>query len=283
MIKECKMTVLIDNLANEPLLCEWGLSILIEADGKKIFLDTGSSEQFVQNAALLRADLSQVEVGVLSHAHYDHADGMEAFFSCNKQAPFLVREGSRENCFGIDDGALRYIGIRKGILENYADRIQYVSGVYELTSGIWLVPHRQADYSSIALRSDLYIMKDGQRMPDSFSHEQSLVVETEKGLVIFNSCSHTGMKNILADVKEMLHRQDVYAYVGGLHLYKLSDEELDHINGGIIVYDNDTGKYWVFNNNGELYHPSFSYDQQSAIELGLMTLEKRRSLLSARA
>ena len=62
---------------------------------------------------------------------------------------------------------------------------------------------------------------------------------------------------------------------------KLSDEELDHINGGIIVYDNDTGKYWVFNNTGELYHPSFSYDQQSAIEHGLMTLEKRRSLLSA--
>lgn len=64
---------------------------------------------------------------------------------------------------------------------------------------------------------------------------------------------------------------------------KLSDEELDHINGGIIVYDNDTGEHWVFNNTGELYHPSFSYDQQSAIELGLMTLEKRRSLLSARA
>ena len=34
------------------------------------------------------------------------------------------------------------------------------------------------------------------------------------------------MTNILADVREMLGRSDVYAYVGGLHLYKLTDEEL---------------------------------------------------------
>ena len=226
MIKNLKMTVLIDNIAPEGLICEWGLSILIEADGRKILLDTGESGQFVRNAETLQTDLAEVDVGVLSHAHYDHADGMEAFFACNDHAEFLLRENCRENCFGIKDGDLRYNGIRKGTLSRFADRIRFVSGVFQVGEGIWLVPHRAADYAPIARRSELFVMENGRLRPDDFAHEQSLVVKTQKGLVVFNSCSHTGVKNILADVREMLGKRKVYAYVGGLHLYKLTDAEL---------------------------------------------------------
>ena len=226
MVKKLKMTVLMDNIAQEPLACEWGLSILIEADGRKILLDTGESGKFTRNAELLQTDLSEVDVGILSHAHYDHADGMEAFFACNDHAAFLLRQGCRENCFGIKDGAFYYNGIRRGTLERFADRIRFVSGVYPVAEGIWLLPHRTADYSQIALRNELFLMENDRRRPDDFKHEQSLVVETQKGLVIFNSCSHTGVKNILEDVREMLGDREVCAYVGGLHLYKLTDEEL---------------------------------------------------------
>ena len=228
-----EMTVLIDNAASEPLAAEWGLSMLIAVDGRKILLDTGSGQRFAQNAQLLGIDLSDVEFGVLSHAHYDHADGLDAFFAANGKAPFLLREGSLENCCAIKNGALEYIGIRKGFLRTYEARIQYVSGVYAIADGIWLVPHRKADYSSIALRNDLYTVCGGARVPDDFSHEQSLVIETEKGLVVFNSCSHTGIGNILADIREMLGRSDVYAYVGGLHLYKLTDAEISALCGEI--------------------------------------------------
>ena len=226
MIKDLKMTVLIDNIAPEGLICEWGLSILIEADGLKILLDTGESAQLVRNAAALQTDLAEVDVGVLSHAHYDHADGMEAFFACNERAEFLLRKDCRENCFGVKDGILRYNGIREGTLSRFADRIRFVSGVYQVDEGIWLVPHRAADYAPIARRSELFVMENGRLRPDDFAHEHSLVVETQKGLVVFNSCSHTGVKNILTDVREMLGERKVHAYVGGLHLYKLTDEEL---------------------------------------------------------
>ena len=80
MIQKLEMTVLIDNVAEEPLAGEWGLSILIIADGRKILLDTGSSGLFARNADYLGIDLGSVDIGVLSHAHYDHADGMETFF-----------------------------------------------------------------------------------------------------------------------------------------------------------------------------------------------------------
>ena len=233
MIHTLKMTVLIDNLAAEPLVGEWGLSILIEADERKLLLDTGASGLFAQNAERLGIDLNAIDTGVLSHAHYDHSDGMDAFFALNHAAPFLVREGTCENCFGIKDGALNYIGIQRDALKNHEARIRYVNGVYTISDDIWLVPHRKRDYSAIALRNDLYTVQGGKRRPDDFAHEQSLVIETGKGLVVFNSCSHTGMINILADIREMLGRGDVYAYVGGLHLYKMTDEELDSLCGEI--------------------------------------------------
>ena len=226
MVRNVKMTVLIDNVASEPLLSEWGLSILISADDRKILLDTGASHLFAQNAESLGLDLADVEAGVLSHAHYDHADGLDTFFTRNRKAPFLVREGACDNCYGVKDGEMRYNGIRSGILTEFADRIQYVNGIHEIADGIWLIPHRKADYSPIAQRNELYTMRGGELFPDDFAHEQSLVIETEKGLVVFNSCSHTGMTNILADVRETLGRDDVRAYVGGLHLYKMTDEEL---------------------------------------------------------
>lgn len=229
MVRNLSMTVLVDNVAVEPLAGEWGLCILIEADDRKILLDTGASGLFAKNADCLGIDLDQVDTGVLSHAHYDHSDGMDTFFSINQDAPFLVREGTCENCFGIKEGKLVYIGIRKGVLEQYEERIQYVKGVYEISEGIWLVPHRSADYSGIAKRNNLYTVSRGQRSEDDFVHEQSLVIETEQGLVVFNSCSHTGMTNILADIKLMLGRSDVCAYVGGLHLFNLKDEELSEL------------------------------------------------------
>ena len=231
MVDDLKMTVLIDNIAPEGLLSEWGLSILIEADGRKLLLDAGASGQFAQNAARLSLELSEVELGILSHAHFDHADGMEAFFACNDRAQFLLRQGCRENCFGVKDGVFRYNGIRRGTLERFADRIRFVSGVYPVAEGIWLLPHRAADYSSLARRNELFVVENDRRRPDDFAHEQSLVVETKKGLVVFNSCSHTGVKNCLADLREMLGERKIYAYVGGLHLYKLTDEELSALAG----------------------------------------------------
>ena len=242
MVRHADMTVLIDNIAAEPLAAEWGLSILLTLDGRKLLLDAGAGPAFARNAELLGIDLACVGAGVLSHAHYDHADGLAEFFTRNRTAPFFVRAGSCENCYGIKDGVLKYNGIRRGTLQEYESRIRYVSGVYALAEGVWLLPHRAADYSSISLRNALYSVRGGQCLPDDFSHEQSLVVETENGLLVFNSCSHTGLTNILADIQAMLGRCDVRAYVGGLHLYKMTDEELDDLCTELL----DTGIKHIF-------------------------------------
>ena len=45
-----KARVLVDNIGFDNMKGEWGLSIYIETDDKKILLDTGASSLFVQNA-----------------------------------------------------------------------------------------------------------------------------------------------------------------------------------------------------------------------------------------
>ncbi len=51
--------------------------------------------------------------------------------------------------------------------------------------------------------------------PDNFCHEQSLVLDTDSGLVIFNSCSHGGVVNIINEVKAAFPEQKITALIGG--------------------------------------------------------------------
>ena len=85
-----KATVLSDNIPAENLGCEWGLSIFIEYHGKHILLDAGASGLFLTNADVLGLNMKDVDFGVLSHAHYDHADGIPEFFKVNSSAPIYL-------------------------------------------------------------------------------------------------------------------------------------------------------------------------------------------------
>lgn len=219
--------VLIDNITKNDLISEWGLSFYIEYHGHHILLDTGASGNFAENAKNMGLDLEKIEAGVLSHAHYDHADGMPAFFEVNKGAKFYLRKGSGENCYGKKNFFLyKYNGIAPGTLETFADRIEYVEGDYKLMDGVYLIPHKTVGLEKIAKKVHLYVKDNGKMFPDDFAHEQSLVFDTPKGLVIFNSCSHGGPDNIFTEVAATFPEKEICAYVGGLHLYKSSEEEV---------------------------------------------------------
>ena len=146
---------------------------------------------FSENLKKLGFDIRDIDYGILSHAHYDHANGMPKFFAENSKAKFYLREGIGENCyhkkplFGKFFNIRFYIGLPRNLLKKFPDRIEFVSGDYKLFGGTYLIPHKSG------------------WLPDNFSHEQSLVIETEKGLVIVNSCSHGGAVNI---IREMNYR-----------------------------------------------------------------------------
>ena len=265
-----KIQVLIDNRdagqahIKTKVQPEWGLSAFIEFNGYRILLDTGASANFAANATALGVDLSTVDAGILSHAHYDHAGGMEDFFKANDHACFYLREGAGENCYSRHKflklfSYQKYIGIHRGWLKRYSERIKFVGGfscdfansssresansptsisanssssdVAEILPGVFLVGHNDTVFSAenraaIAARNGLSIKLNGKYIPDSFNHEQSLVFDTPQGLFIMNSCSHGGADNIVKEIQAAFPGKKIYAILGGFHLYKTPDSKV---------------------------------------------------------
>ncbi len=221
-----KLTVIIDNAAKENLSGEWGLCILAEYKDKKILVDAGASNLFAENLSKLGFDIKDIDMAILSHAHYDHGNGMPKFFKENSKAKFFIRENTKENCYIRKFIFSKYIGLPKHVLEDFSDRIEYVTGDYKLCDGAYLIPHKTPNLDQIGKREMMYQKTKSGWVVDNFSHEQSLVLETEKGLIIINSCSHGGANNIINEVKETFPDKKVYGIIGGFHLFNKTEEEV---------------------------------------------------------
>lgn len=225
-----KITVISDNIGSGELKGEWGLSFFIEYEGKRLLFDTGGSELFLTNAEKLGLDISSVDAAVLSHAHYDHSLGMEAFFEANGHAKFYLSPHAEEDCYSRRRFLGRYIGLPKGILSHYASRILKPEGIAEILPGAFIVPHSTPGLEKKGKAARMYRRKGFlDCRVDDFSHEQTLVLKTPGGLVVLNSCSHAGADVITEEVRRAFPSERVKAYIGGLHLFRSSDGEVRRV------------------------------------------------------
>ncbi len=238
---ETQISVVVDNKADGDLHGEWGLSVLVRHAGKNILLDAGSTDLFLGNMKKLGIDVKDIDYAVLSHAHYDHANGFPAFFKNNEKAKLYIRESTGCDCYAKKKIFRKYIGIPRRMLAKYPERIEKVSGDFKLTDGVWLLPHKTKGLDSIGKRELMFRKTKAGWIPDDFSHEQSLVLDTDKGLVILNSCSHGGAANIINEVKATFPDKKVYGLIGGLHLFNKSEAEIREAAGKI----RDTGIEYV--------------------------------------
>lgn len=231
---ETKLTVIVDNISNGDIKGEWGLSILAEYREKKILADVGASELFADNMSKLGFSISDVDYATLSHAHYDHSNGMPRFFEENSKAKFYLRETAGENCYFKKLFFKKYIGIPRNVLTNYADRIVFAKGDYELFEGAYLIPHKTSGLEAIGKREMMYQKTKAGWRPDNFSHEQSLVLDTDKGLVIINCCSHGGAVNVIKEVSATFPDKHVYGLIGGFHLFNKPRKEVQKVAEEIL-------------------------------------------------
>lgn len=214
-----KVTTLIENQAPDSLCREHGLAVHIEYKVKNYLLDTGASGQFAENAHRLGIRLSDVDAAFLSHAHYDHSGGYREFFSGNSKAVLYLQKAVRENCYSKFLLYRQYIGVPKGVLKDYRNRLRFVSGTTEPEPGVWTVSHSIPGLSEIGRRGHMYIKLKNGFTPDNFSHEQSLVFERENDLVLLNSCCHAGVVAIIDEVNLALKAtgKKVSYVFGGFH------------------------------------------------------------------
>ena len=89
---------LVDTFVELGYMSEFGLSLFIEASGRRILFDTGAGKALIPNAARIGIDLNSATDIILSHGHYDHFyDGEQlwvSFWDIDEQFKPCLNDGT---------------------------------------------------------------------------------------------------------------------------------------------------------------------------------------------
>ncbi len=231
-VQNLKITILSTMLSDEAI-GEWGFSALVEADGHRILVDTGAKPDTVLlNARELNLDLSDVREVILTHNHDDHVGGLLT----------LRRELMKKN-----PAALSIAHVAKGIfysrpLDGKEDNVmielrkQYEAtggkfvehdSTAELFPGAWLTGPVPRPYPERNWSAQGKVQTPAGLVEDNIPEDQSLLLNTDKGLIIVSGCGHAGVVNTMTFAEKEFPSIPVYALIGGFHLFAATDAQLD--------------------------------------------------------
>jgi 7,8-dihydropterin-6-yl-methyl-4-(beta-D-ribofuranosyl)aminobenzene 5'-phosphate synthase len=219
MSAEIRISILCEDQAkmgfkNAVFLAQHGLSIFVEAE-QKILFDAGATDVFIHNAELLGIDVGRADWIVLSHGHWDHADGLKAFNSATKKK-LLIHPGAF-----VD--RRKASGQYNGMFYNQEDMEQKFDlclskAPYRLADRIWFLGKIPRINAFEAIQTPFFYLRGEDPIPDFIFDDTALVIETRKGLVIITGCSHAGVCNISEYARQVTRRSSVLAVIGGFHL-----------------------------------------------------------------
>jgi 7,8-dihydropterin-6-yl-methyl-4-(beta-D-ribofuranosyl)aminobenzene 5'-phosphate synthase len=238
-VKTLKITILSTMLAEDGI-GEWGFSALVESDGHKILFDTGARPNTVlENAKELKIDLSDVQDVVLSHFHDDHTTGLmtlrREYAKKNPNALsrvhiakgiFLERRAKNGNAQGAIGAANPMIAMKKEFEASGGKFIEH-DKVEEIFPGIWLTGPVPRVFPEKNYPASIEVKEDGKWVEDNVPDDQSLVFNTDQGLVLLAGCGHSGIINTLTYARKEIRAAPIDAAIGGFHLFNASDETLD--------------------------------------------------------
>jgi 7,8-dihydropterin-6-yl-methyl-4-(beta-D-ribofuranosyl)aminobenzene 5'-phosphate synthase len=227
---EIQITTLSENTADYGLLAEWGLSILIEASGLRILMDTGLSFSALYNAQLLGVDLSKIDRIVLSHGHTDHTGGLRRFIKLKGEVEVIAHNDIWKPKYTRRDGEKKeqYIGIPylREELENRGARFTLTREPLHITENILVTGEIPMTTSYEEVEDNLLVMERGMLRPDPLADDLALVINTEYGLVVILGCAHHGIVNTLCHAQRITGNEKVYAAIGGSHLFRASEDRI---------------------------------------------------------
>jgi 7,8-dihydropterin-6-yl-methyl-4-(beta-D-ribofuranosyl)aminobenzene 5'-phosphate synthase len=229
-----RITILCENLVGKRVgLGEHGFSAFIEKDEGNYLFDTGGGRSIVANSLTLNKDLKSIRKIFLSHGHYDHTGGLSEVLKVKGKVDVhahphvfldriaVLKEEGRET--------KRFIGIRykKRYLESLGANFIFNTDFTEMEKGLFLTGEVPRKTSFEKPDPRLFSEIDGTTTHDLFLDDQSLILETEKGLIVILGCAHSGMINIFNHIMEKTKKEKFYAILGGTHLDFLTPEQLE--------------------------------------------------------
>jgi 7,8-dihydropterin-6-yl-methyl-4-(beta-D-ribofuranosyl)aminobenzene 5'-phosphate synthase len=238
-LKTLKITILSTMLADDGI-GEWGFSALVEADGHKILFDTGAHPNTVlENAKELKIDLSDVQEVILSHFHDDHTTGLmtlrreyatknpNALSRVHVAKGIFLERRDKDGNFQAAIGATNPMIAMKKEFEASGGKFIEHDKADEIFPGIWLTGPVPRIYPEKNYAAGIEVKEDGKWVEDDVPDDQSLVFNTDRGLVLLAGCGHSGIINTLAYARKEIRLAPVDAAIGGFHLFNATDETLD--------------------------------------------------------
>lgn len=236
---QIKLTTLNENTAAAGVLAEFGLSILVEADGQRILMDTGRWSAAATNAEVLGIDLHTVDRIVISHGHHDHTGGLLEVLRRTGpkeivahpdifQPKYVKRKGENERHCGLPytREALESAGARFRLSREHVQLSEHVmtTGEVPMATG----------YEQI--EPDFYIKGDNTLVPDPLADDLSLVIDADFGLVVIAGCAHRGIVNHVRRAMALTGKDHVYAVIGGTHLLRSNEDRVSATASELMTF-----------------------------------------------
>jgi len=198
-----------DNRApqNSPALSDWGFSVFIEYNGRKILFDSGRRGGILKkNAAALGVDPAAVELAFLSHDHDDHINGFDYVMQVNPEFTFYL---PNDHFLGGGEVMDPDVDFPRGLAYRHPKSV-FVAESRQVAPGIYAI----ATESELAGRLWRYPPEDEfEPMP-----ELSLALTNADGtLTLVSGCSHSTIEKIVAETKRATGAE-VKLVVGGFHM-----------------------------------------------------------------
>jgi 7,8-dihydropterin-6-yl-methyl-4-(beta-D-ribofuranosyl)aminobenzene 5'-phosphate synthase len=186
-----EVTVLYDNYAlTEGLRTDWGFACMIKGTEKNILFDTGANGPLLlENMDKLQVSAQDASLLVISHDHADHTYGLSSFLGRNSNVLAYLPSAALVQA-----------------VQSQGAKAQVSSGPVQICEKVHLT----------------------EPMSGAGVFEQSLVLDTNRGLVVLTGCAHPGIVPIITRAKQMLNKE-VYLVMGGFHLLDLSDSQVQGV------------------------------------------------------
>jgi len=196
-------------------LAQHGLSMWIEADIKILF-DLGSTDVFLHNAALLGIDVASADLIVLSHGHWDHANGLKYLPETGGQKPLSVHPGAFVNrckATGEYNGMPFDFHTASDLFHLFPSE-----GPYRITDRFFFLGEIPRTNEFEAQQTTFFYRDGEERYEDFILDDSALAITSEAGLIIISGCSHAGVCNIVEHARRVTGLNDVRMVIGGFHL-----------------------------------------------------------------
>lgn len=187
------ITILYDNyIFSKGLQADWGFSCIIKGTEKTILFDTGTKSHILfHNINKLNVNPKDVELVAISHIHGDHTGGLFAFLDENNKVTVYLPA-------------------------SFPD--EFVSRVEKAGANVVPVDKPAEICKDVSLTGEMGVQ----------IKEQSLILNTSKGLVVITGCAHPGIVGIVKRAKEVVDKK-IYLVCGGFHLLSKSEDEVKEI------------------------------------------------------